>query len=140
MAAQTYTVPEGSGRIRADKALATAFPEHSRTALQRAFDAGLVRIGETTIKRDHPVTAGVVIEFSFPDVAPTELKAVDIPLDVIFEDKHMLALNKATGMVVHPGAATGEDTLVHALLARRVRILIRREANQRRHCQHQADR
>jgi len=117
MAAQTYTVPEGSGRIRADKALATAFPEHSRTALQRAFDAGLVRIGETTIKRDHPVTAGVVIEFSFPDVAPTELKAVDIPLDVIFEDKHMLALNKATGMVVHPGAATGEDTLVHALLA-----------------------
>jgi 23S rRNA pseudouridine1911/1915/1917 synthase len=58
-----------------------------------------------------------VLEFSFPDVVPMELRAVDIPLDVIFEDKHMLALNKAAGMIVHPGAATGEDTLVHALLS-----------------------
>jgi 23S rRNA pseudouridine1911/1915/1917 synthase len=63
------------------------------------------------------VTGGDTIEFDFPDVAPAELKAVDIPLDVLFEDKHMLAVNKASGMIVHPGAATGEDTLVHALLS-----------------------
>lgn len=117
MPAQTYTVPEGIRHLRADKALAIAFPEHSRTALQRAFDAGLVSLRGTPIKRDHAVAGGDVIEFDFPDVAPMELKAVDIPLDVIFEDKHMLAINKAPGMVVHPGAATGEDTLVHALLA-----------------------
>ncbi len=117
MAAQTYTVPEGTRRLRADKALAAAFPEHSRTALQRAFDAGLVMLRGAAIKRDHDVVAGDLLEFVFPDVAPAELRAVDIPLDVIFEDKHMLAVNKATGMVVHPGAATGEDTLVHALLA-----------------------
>jgi 23S rRNA pseudouridine1911/1915/1917 synthase len=103
--------------MRADKALASAFSEHSRTALQRAFDAGRVTIRGATIKRDHAVTAGDVIEFSFPDVVPTELKAVDIPLDVLYEDKHMLAVNKQAGMVVHPGAATGEDTLVHALLS-----------------------
>ncbi|MBS0631096.1 MAG: RluA family pseudouridine synthase, partial [Verrucomicrobia bacterium] len=48
---------------------------------------------------------------------PAELKAVDIPLEVIFEDKHLLAVNKTAGMIVHPGAGTGEDTLVHALLA-----------------------
>jgi 23S rRNA pseudouridine1911/1915/1917 synthase len=117
MGKQTYTVPEGTHRLRADKALAAAFPEHSRTALQRAFDAGLVSLRGAAIKRDHPVDGGDVMEFAFPDVAPTELKAVDIPLDVIFEDKHMLAINKSSGMVVHPGAATGEDTLVHALLA-----------------------
>ncbi len=113
---QTYTVPEGARPQRADKALAQAFPDHSRTALQRAFDAERVTLHGAVIGRDQQVRAGDVLEFSFPDVTPTELKAADIPLDVLFEDKHMLAVNKPSGMVVHPGAATGEDTLVHALL------------------------
>ncbi len=113
---QTYTVPEGTRRLRADKALALAFPDHSRTALQRAFDAGHVTLRGAVIKRDVMVAGGDTLEFSFPDVVPMEIKAADIALDVIFEDKHMLAINKASGMVVHPGAATGEDTLVHALL------------------------
>jgi 23S rRNA pseudouridine1911/1915/1917 synthase len=117
MPSQTYIVPEGVRRLRADKALALAFPEHSRTAFHRAFDAGLVLLKGTPITRDRDVTAGDVLEFSFPETTPTELKAVDIPLDVLFEDKHMLAVNKPSGMIVHPGAATGEDTLVHALLA-----------------------
>ncbi len=112
----THTVPEGIRSLRADKALANAFPEHSRTALQRAFDAGHVTLRGAAIKRDHAVVGGDVLEFSFPDVVPMEIKAADIDLDVIYEDKHMLAINKAAGMVVHPGAATGDDTLVHALL------------------------
>ena len=112
----TYTIPEGVRQLRADKALALAFPEHSRTALQRAFDAGHVMLRGAAIKRDAAVMGGDVMDFSFPDVVPMEIKGADIPLDVIFEDKHMLAINKAAGMVVHPGAATGEDTLVHALL------------------------
>ena len=112
----TYTIPEGVRQLRADKALALAFPEHSRTALQRAFDAGHVILRGTAIKRDAAVLGGDVLDFTFPDVVPMEIKGADIALDVIFEDKHMLAINKAAGMVVHPGAATGEDTLVHALL------------------------
>jgi 23S rRNA pseudouridine1911/1915/1917 synthase len=114
---QSYTVPEGIRRLRADKALALAFREHSRTALQRAFDAGLVLMRGQPIDRSHDVAGGDVIEFALPEVVPAELRAVDIPLDVLFEDKHMLAVNKAAGMIVHPGAATGEDTLVHALLS-----------------------
>jgi 23S rRNA pseudouridine1911/1915/1917 synthase len=114
---QIYTLPEGIRSLRADRALALAFPEHSRTALQRAFDAGLVRLRGAAIKRDQSVAGGDVLEFALPDVVAADLRAVDIPLNVIFEDKHMLALNKASGMIVHPGAATGEDTLVHALLA-----------------------
>ncbi len=114
---QTYTVPAGVRRLRADKALALAFSEHSRTALQRAFDAGRVLLRGQPIERSHDVAGGDVLEFSLPEVVPAELKPVDIPLDVLFEDKHMLAVNKAAGMIVHPGVATGEDTLVHALLA-----------------------
>lgn len=113
----TYTVPEGVRRLRADKALAIAFPDHSRTAIQRAFDSGLVTLRGVSIKRDQGVAGGDTLEFAMPETKPTELRAVDIPLDVIFEDKHLLAVNKASGMVVHPGAATGEDTLVHALLS-----------------------
>ncbi|MBI5692686.1 MAG: RluA family pseudouridine synthase [Verrucomicrobia bacterium] len=117
MSVQTHTLPEGTRALRADKALAQAFPEHSRTALQRAFDAGLVRLRGAPITRDHLVAGGDTLEFSLPETRATELKAVDLPLEVLFEDAHLLALNKAAGMVVHPGVATGEDTLVHALLA-----------------------
>ena len=85
--------------------------------MQRAFDAGLVLRADKPLKRDTTVASGDTLEFAFPDVKPMELRAVDIPLDVLFEDKHLLAVNKTSGMVVHPGAATGEDTLVHALLA-----------------------
>ncbi len=113
----SYIVPEGVRRARADKVLAAAFSEHSRVALQRAFDAGLVKRAGEVIGRDATVNEGDVVEFSMPETKPAELKAVDIPLDVLFEDKHMLAVNKAAGMVVHPGAATEDDTLVHALLA-----------------------
>ncbi len=113
----TYTVPPGVRRPRADKILAAAFNEHSRVAFHRAFDAGLVTRNGVVLGRDSTVTEGDVITFTFPDLKPAELKAVDIPLNVIFEDKHLLAVNKTAGMIVHPGAGTGEDTLVHALLA-----------------------
>lgn len=114
---QKLVVAEGARAVRADRVLAAAFPEHSRTALQRAFDAGLVRCGGTVISRDTAVAGGDRLEFVLPDVAPTDLKPADIPLDVLYEDRHLLAVNKASGMIVHPGAATGEDTLVHALLS-----------------------
>jgi 23S rRNA pseudouridine1911/1915/1917 synthase len=116
-AAVTYVVPDLARPTRADKALAAAFPEHSRTAFHRAFDAGLVARRGSLIGRDSSVAPGDPIDFSFPDTAPSELRAVKIRLDVLFEDKWLIAINKKAGMVVHPGAGTGEDTLVHALLA-----------------------
>ena len=114
---QELLVPEGSRPARADRVLAAAFPEHSRTALQRAFDAGLVRRANIVLSRDTAVAGGDRLEFSLPAVATADLKPADIPLDVLFEDRHLLAVNKASGMIVHPGAATGDDTLVHALLS-----------------------
>ncbi|MDI1337637.1 MAG: RluA family pseudouridine synthase [Lacunisphaera sp.] len=117
METTTYTVPDGIRRERADKVLAHAFPEHSRVAFQRALEAGLVKVDGKVITQAQEVSSGQPIEFSFPETVAAELKGVDIPLDVIFEDKHLIVLNKAAGMVVHPGTNTGEDTMVHALLA-----------------------
>jgi 23S rRNA pseudouridine1911/1915/1917 synthase len=110
-------VPENARPDRADKVLAAAFPDYSRVAFQRAFDAMLVKRGGVPLSRDAYVLANDVIAFSFPENKPASLMAVDIPLEVVFEDKSLLVVNKTSGMVVHPGAATGEDTLVHALLA-----------------------
>ncbi len=113
----SYTVPAGARRERADKLLAAAFPGHSRAAWQRAFESGRVRRGSETLDKKSELRAGDLIEFSHAEAAPSELCPADIPLDVLYEDEHLLAVNKAAGMVVHPGAGTGEDTLVHALLA-----------------------
>jgi 23S rRNA pseudouridine1911/1915/1917 synthase len=114
---QTYTVPAGSRRTRADKVLAQAFPEHSRVALQRAFAAGLVRREGRALGQSDGVRAGETLEFGLPAVETAVLRPVDISLEVLCEDAHLLAINKPPGMVVHPGAGTGENTLVHALLA-----------------------
>jgi 23S rRNA pseudouridine1911/1915/1917 synthase len=113
----TYIVPPDEIRVRADKALARAFPEHSRSALQRAFAADLVLRNGQVLGQDEFVSGGDAIVFSLPEVVPSDLKPRTIALDILFEDRHLLALNKAPGMVVHPGAGTGGDTLVHALLA-----------------------
>lgn len=114
---QRFTVAGTGARLRADKALAMAFPEHSRVAFQRAFDAGLVTLGGKALRRSATVASGDTLEFTLPDVVPSDLKPVKMRLDVLFEDRSMLALNKPSGLVVHPGAGTHEDTLVHALLA-----------------------
>ena len=112
-----YTVPESIRTARADKALALGFPEHSRMALQRSFDAGLVSLRGKPVERSTSVHAGDVLTFDFPEVVSAELKAVKIKLRVLFEDRSLLAIDKPAGMVVHPGAGTREDTLVHALLS-----------------------
>ncbi len=117
MQTNSHLVPGGSRRARADKVLAAAFPRHSRAAFQRAFEAGLVTLDGKVVAQSAEVRAGQTLEFSLPEVKPIGLKPVKIPLEVLFEDKHLIVLNKPAGMVVHPGVGTGEDTLVHALLA-----------------------
>jgi 23S rRNA pseudouridine1911/1915/1917 synthase len=115
----TLTLPEGVRKERADKVVCGAHPELSRAAVQRLFDEDRVRVAGrgAPIDKNHRVSAGDVLEYSFPETKPAELAPNAIALDVLFEDDDLIAINKAPGMVVHPGAGTGGDTLVHALLA-----------------------
>lgn len=115
--AQEYTIPLEIRRGRADKLLAQAFPEFSRVAIQRAFDAGLVKGEAGILGKSDELKGGDRLTFEMPEIKVSELKAVAIPLDIIFEDKHLIAINKPAGMIVHPGVGTGEDTVVHAMLA-----------------------
>lgn len=111
-------VPAHCEGLRADKALAEMFPETSRSRLQKIFDAGGVTSGGKTLARKTVVSAGEEIAVAFPPNPETRLVPADIPLDVLYEDEHVIAVNKAAGIVTHPGAGTGGDTLVHALLHR----------------------
>ena len=88
-------------------------------AIQRAFEAGLVRRNGRVIAKSDVLapgdTAGLL---AFPRTCgPTDLTPNAIPLDILFEDRHLLALNKPRAWSCIPGAGTGADTLVHALLA-----------------------
>jgi 23S rRNA pseudouridine1911/1915/1917 synthase len=110
-------VPPGTSPQRADKLFAAEFDDVSRARLQRAFEAGQVTFdGEVVGKRfkvAHPGLLCAVLEEPEFESLPNP---VDVPLAVVHEDESIIVVNKAPGMVTHPGSGTGEDTLVHALL------------------------
>lgn len=111
-----FTVPEGALPDRADKVLAACFPEFSRSRWQSALEDGSVRLDGAPVDKKRTLRPGETLTLTLPRPAPTTVRPVAIPLDILFEDEHIVVVNKRAGMVVHPGAGTGEDTLVHALL------------------------
>ncbi|MCZ6675290.1 MAG: RluA family pseudouridine synthase [Verrucomicrobia bacterium] len=113
---QTFEVEAGSEKVRADKWISGKIQDVSRSLIQKSFKEGLVKMNGKVISKSVKLSAGDVIEFQFPEVKPLDLTPKDIPLKILFEDEHMLALDKPSGLVVHPGAGTDESTLVHALL------------------------
>lgn len=112
----TFIVPGHLNGMRADKALSEMLPDMSRSRLQKIIDAELVSVAGKVLARKTPVVAGTELTVAFPPEPKTQLLPVCIPLDVLFEDEHIIIINKVSGMVTHPGAGTGDDTLVHALL------------------------
>ena len=112
----TFAVPFGTNRVRADKVLSKHSTSMSRAQIQRLFEAGQIWMDDDAINKSHKVSEGDCLTLCIPPIEPPRLRPVAIPLDVLYEDEHLIAVNKASGMVVHPGHATREDTLVHALL------------------------
>ncbi|MGY8714143.1 MAG: RluA family pseudouridine synthase [Verrucomicrobiia bacterium] len=116
MVENLFICPDGK-TDRVDKILAQAFPEVSRSHIQKAIEEKKVRRkdGSTLIAKTKIRTGDELwIDLSREDPAP--LIARDIPIDVLFQDDEILVINKASGMVVHPGDGTKDDTLIHALL------------------------
>lgn len=104
---------------RLDAALAALIPEYSRSRLQTWIRADLVRVGDVVCadpKRRLDGGETISVEVA-PDPASLPDAPEDIPLEVIFEDSHILILNKPAGLVVHPGSGNWTGTLLNALLA-----------------------
>jgi 23S rRNA pseudouridine1911/1915/1917 synthase len=109
-------VPEGTRSERADKLLARIYPDLSRSRWQKLFADGLVWTDDRTLSQTDKLRAGDLVQFTLPPPVPLDLNPVPMPLSILFEDADLLVIDKPAGLVVHPGAGTGEDTLVHGLL------------------------
>ena len=103
-----------SGR-RLDKYLQGRYPRISRTTLQRYIKQGQVTINGLPTKPSYEPAAGDLVQIVLPPPPPTELVPEDIPLDIIYEDEWLLAINKAAGIVCHPARATQSGTIANAV-------------------------
>lgn len=103
---------------RLDKFLVAQLPDYSRSRLQNLIKTGCVDVdGITVTKSGHMVENASQIEVRLPPSRPAALTPEEIPLEIIFENQDLMAVNKPAGMVVHPAAGHQSGTLVHAALA-----------------------
>jgi 23S rRNA pseudouridine1911/1915/1917 synthase len=113
---ENFVVEKSLPNERLDIFLRTKFPAISRGALQRLIEEGHIRVNGQPIKPTHHPRAGEKVEVHWPEATPAVAQPEKIPLDILFEDKSLLVVNKPAGLVVHPAAGHEEHTLVNALL------------------------
>ncbi|HEX79037.1 MAG TPA: RluA family pseudouridine synthase [Dehalococcoidia bacterium] len=111
-----FTVGEPGSRL--DTFISDRLPELSRTYIQKLIADGYITVNERTVKSSHRVVAGECIAITFPPPSPSTLAAEDIPLNIVYEDKDLLVIDKPAGLTVHPAPGSPDHTLVNALLAR----------------------
>lgn len=116
MEIQQITADKEVAGKRLDAFLAAALADISRTRLQRAIEGGEVLINERLVKPSYKLRAGDVIDIDLPEPPPVELAAEALPLAVVYEDDELIVVDKAAGMVVHPGAGIESGTLANALV------------------------
>mgnify|MGYP000064532635 CR=1 FL=1 len=101
---------------RLDAFLAAKLPELSRSAVQKLIDEGFVTLKGQKVKKNRRVSAGELYEVALPEPEAAGTEAEDIPLDIVYEDRDVIVVNKPKGMVVHPAPGHSGGTLVNALL------------------------
>ncbi len=93
-------------------------PDFSRSRLQQLLESGAVTLGTRTVKdANHRVKPGDAFTVTVPPTTPAVPQGQDIPLEVVYEDKELIVINKPAGLVVHPAAGNPDGTLVNALIA-----------------------
>lgn len=108
---------EAAGQ-RLDQWLASAFsPDLSRSRVQTLIRNGCVTVGDVTVHEPkHRLSGGEEIAIQLPEPEPAEPEAEAIPLSILYEDAHLVVIDKPAGLVVHPGAGNPTGTLVNALI------------------------
>jgi 23S rRNA pseudouridine1911/1915/1917 synthase len=112
----SFVVEKSLPAERLDAFLRRRFPVASRVALKRLIEQGHICVNGRTVKPTHAPRAGETIEVHWPEPQPARAQPEEMPLDILFEDRSLLVLNKPAGLVVHPAAGHEEHTLVNALL------------------------
>ncbi|XP_022142906.1 RNA pseudouridine synthase 2, chloroplastic isoform X3 [Momordica charantia] len=110
-------VDVNSGKIRLDSWISCRINGISRARVQSSIRAGLVTVnGRVIDKVSHNIKAGDMINCTISELQPLRAKPEDIDLDIVYEDEHVLVVNKPAHMVVHPAPGNATGTLVNAIL------------------------
>ncbi len=110
-------LPVDAAGLRLDRALALAVPTQSRERLKALIAAGAVELAGSLVRDPaRKVLGGEGVRLRLPAAAPAEAQGQPIPLAIVFEDEHLLVVDKPAGLVVHPAAGNPDGTLVNALL------------------------
>jgi len=101
---------------RLDVFLVKKHADFSRAHIQKLIESGAVKVNGNAKKANYKLKAEDCIALEIPEPQPVEIKAEAIPLTILYEDEHIIVINKARGMVVHPATGVYTGTLVNALL------------------------
>ena len=109
-------VPETAANQRLDLVAAQLFPDYSRARLQTWIKEGQLKVNACTARPRDIVYGGDALSIDVHLQAEQEWQAQAMPIDIVFEDEHLIILNKATDVVVHPAAGHRDGTLLNGLL------------------------
>jgi 23S rRNA pseudouridine1911/1915/1917 synthase len=112
-----FTADPGQTTLRIDKFLFNKLENTSRSRIQSAANAGNILSNGSPVKPNYRVKPGDLVTIVLPH-PPRKIELIpeDIPLDIVFEDEHIIVLNKQVGLVVHPGYGNYSGTLINALM------------------------
>ena len=113
---KTYKISEEFNNIRLDKVIAVLDKELSRAMIQKLLDQGKITVNGKIQKPSYKTKIGDNIEVEEIIPQEIELKAQDIPIDIVYEDNDIIVVNKPKGMVVHPANGNPDGTLVNAIM------------------------
>lgn len=113
---QYLVVESWQQNMRLDQLLKNHYKTASRTYFQKLIEDNLVVVNGKSVKKSYKPEIDDEIEVQFVVTKELEVEAEDIPLDILYEDEHMIAVNKPANMVVHPGFGNWHGTFVNALL------------------------
>ena len=102
--------------VRIDKFIASKLDGVTRSHIQKLIEDGNVLVEGKVVKSNHKLKIGQSIDVTVPDAQKLDVVAEEIELDIVYEDNHLLVVNKPQNMVVHPAAGNYEGTLVNALM------------------------
>ena len=112
-----FQVDNRQSPIRIDKFLMDRLPNATRNKIQNAIKDDFVKVNQNGIKSNYKVRPNDLITISLPEPPrETEILLENIPLNIVFEDDHLIVINKPPGMVVHPAYSNWTGTLVNALV------------------------
>ncbi len=112
-----FTADEDNRGDRLDRFLAGEIPDYSRSQIQRLIESGHIRHSRYEVaKSNSDIREGDVITVALPEPTAASAQAEDLPLEILYDDRDIVVVNKPAGMVVHPAAGNPSGTLVNALL------------------------